>query len=67
MSEKIDELIDCAKNAAPEMVKIMEQQGIVIDNLEDKMQKFAMTCYSRLVQLTVLADAIVSAQEQGTS
>lgn len=40
------------------MVGIMEREGLRIDNLEDPMQKLAMTLYTRLVVLSVRAQEI---------
>src|SRR3990167_4350016 len=43
-----------------DMLAIMKKHNIVIDNLDDKMQKFAFTLYSELVQLSSEADNLIT-------
>ena len=67
----LDELIEFTRwvqQKQPEALAIMEKQGIVIDNLDDKMQKFAFTLYTDLCEIESRArhmfdDAALRARE----
>ena len=58
----LDELIEFARwvqQKQPEALAIMEKQGIVIDNLDDKIQKLAFTFYSEIAEMSHKAEVLL--------
>ena len=57
---EVEDWIKKVSTKSKEMLAIMEKHNIVIDNLDDKMQKFAFTLYSEIVQLSSEADNLIT-------
>ena len=53
-------------NKPDEAVSIMKEHHIVIDNLDDTMQKFAFTLYSMLLELQTEAQIAINQVKEST-
>ncbi len=61
--EEVELLLAQVRDTPDAMLRIMQENGIVIDNRDDPMTKFASTCYSNLVHLGSQAEQILEAAD----
>ena len=54
--EQLRDALEFALEAPEEIQKIMTDNSLVIDNLDDKMQKLAFTIYTKLVAVADKAE-----------
>lgn len=59
MHEKMEPFIRSLTTRPDKMVRIMRENGIVIDDLDDKMQKMVFTLYTELVAIMNEAKGIL--------
>ena len=64
LADKLAAALQHVAEAQPKVLALMAQHGIVIDNLDDKMQKWAFTLYTEICDIESVARTALAKYEK---